>query len=93
MFTSILLASILTLGGTVHTANGRGVKGVPVSNGDTIVITDKNGRYSLPVIDDMSVFPILDGKWKVLSKSQVGNSAFPYIDSISINSNDINFLI
>ena len=93
MFTSILLASILTLGGTVHTANGRGVKGIPVSNGDTIVITDKNGRYSLPVIDDMSVFPILDGKWKVVNKSQVGNSAFPYIDSISNNSNDINFLI
>ena len=78
MVTSLLLASVLTLGGVVQTGNGRGVKGIPVSNGDTIVLTDSKGRYSLPVIEDMSVFPVLDGGWKMVSRSKVGNAAFPF---------------
>ena len=37
----------------------KGVKGVPVTNGDTIVVTDKQGRYCLPAIEGNSVCPIL----------------------------------
>lgn len=43
MIIPLLLASVITLNGAVQTENGRGVKGIPVSNGDTIVITDKKG--------------------------------------------------
>lgn len=81
MISHLLLTTVLTLSGTVQTDSGKGVKGIPVSNGDTIVLTDKKGEYSLPVIEDMSVFPILDGGWKVVSQSKVGNAAFPYFDS------------
>lgn len=80
MILSLLIASVVTLSGVVHTGNGRGVKGIPVSNGDTIVLTDKNGRYTLPVIDDMGVFPILDGGWRMVSESKVGNASFPFFD-------------
>ncbi|MDE6395257.1 MAG: hypothetical protein K2K77_07945, partial [Duncaniella sp.] len=80
MITHLLLASVLTLSGTVHTDSGKGVKGIPVSNGDTIVLTDKKGQYTLPVVADMRVFPILDGNWKMVSQSKMGNAAFPYFD-------------
>ena len=83
----------MTFGGIVHTGNGRGVKGIPVSNGDTIVITDKNGRYTLPVIEDMSVFPILDGSWKMVSDAKVGNAAFPYFDNENPCSDKLDFTI
>lgn len=36
----------------------KGVEGVAVSNGVQVVLTDKNGRYSLPVQDGQTIFVI-----------------------------------
>ena len=36
----------------------KGIAGVAVSNGVQVVLTDKNGRYSLPVQDDQTIFVI-----------------------------------
>lgn len=93
MITSLFLASALTLSGVIQTDNGKGVKGIPVSNGDTIVMTDGKGRYSLPVIDDMSVFPVLDGNWKMQSQSKVGNSAFPFYGQDAQCPSKVDFII
>lgn len=93
MITSFILASLVTLSGVVHTENGRGVKGIPVSNGDTIVITDKKGRYTLPVTDDMGVFPILDGKWQMAGAPKAGNAAFPFFDSNNPCPEKLDFVI
>lgn len=93
MITPLLLASVITFSGAVQTGNGHGVRGIPVSNGDTIVLTDKKGRYTLPVIEDMSVFPILDGGWKTVSQSAVGNAAFPYFDNENPCRGKLDFVI
>lgn len=68
------------LSGSVHTPDGRGKKGIAVSNGDTIVMTDSKGRFTLPLIEDMSVFPVLDGNWQMAGDAKVGNSAFRFVD-------------
>ncbi|MGV2354162.1 UNVERIFIED_CONTAM: metallophosphoesterase N-terminal domain-containing protein, partial [Pseudomonas aeruginosa] len=34
----------------------KGLAGVRVSNGEDVVLTDKHGRYELPVRDNMTVF-------------------------------------
>jgi len=36
----------------------KGIEGVAVSNGVQVVLTDKNGRYSLPIQEDQTVFVI-----------------------------------
>ena len=33
----------------------KGIEGVAVSNGVQVVLTDKNGRYSLPVQEDQTI--------------------------------------
>jgi hypothetical protein len=93
MITSLFLASALTLSGVIQTDNGKGVKGIPVSNGDTIVMTDGKGRYSLPVIEDMSIFPVLDGNWEMHSQSKVGNSAFPFYGQDTSCPSKVDFVI
>ncbi len=93
MIIPLLLASVITLNGAVQTENGRGVKGISVSNGDTIVITDKKGHYSLPVIEDMSVFPILDGGWKMVSQSKVGNVSFPFYSNENPCGDRLDFVV
>lgn len=42
-----------------------GVPGVKVSNGREVVLTDKAGRYGLPVRPDMSVFVVQPAGWRV----------------------------
>ncbi|WP_300553332.1 calcineurin-like phosphoesterase family protein [Maricaulis sp.] len=49
----------------VHQRRERGVAGVMVSNGREVVTTDRQGRYELPVRDDMSVFVIQPSGWRV----------------------------
>lgn len=93
MITSLFLASALTLSGVIQTDNGKGVKGIPVSNGDTIVMTDGKGHYSLPVIEDMSIFPVLDGNWEMHSQSKVGNSAFPFYGQDTSCPSKVDFVI
>lgn len=56
----------------------KGLRGMLVSNGDTIVVTDKYGRYQLPVITGSSVMPILPSDY-TLSGSKVVNSNFYYM--------------
>lgn len=43
----------------------RGLAGVKVSNGRDLAVTDADGRYSLPVLADMSVFVIQPSGWRV----------------------------
>lgn len=93
MIASILLASALSIVGNIHTPNGHGVANIPVSNGDTIVITDKKGNYSLPVIEDMNIFPILDGNWEMANKSKVRNADFPAFAINSDNHKSFDFTI
>jgi hypothetical protein len=46
-------------------AGERGVAGVKVSNSREVVLTDKAGRYALPVRSDMAVFVIQPSGWRV----------------------------
>ncbi len=55
----------------------RGLKGIPVSNGDTIVVTDGRGRYQLPETDGCSIFPILPADY-TLAGSRLVNANFHY---------------
>lgn len=61
----------------------KGLRGIPVSNGDTIVVTDRQGRYSLPVVVGSSVFPILPPDY-TLAASRVVNAGFHYADQQSV---------
>ena len=57
----------------------RGVKGVPVTNGDTIVVTDKQGHYELPYVEGNSLFPILPADYTMFA-SRVVNAGFYYME-------------
>lgn len=46
-------------------ADEQGVAGVKVSNSLDVVVTDKAGRYALPVRPDMAVFVIQPSGWRV----------------------------
>lgn len=59
----------------------KGLRGIPVSNGDTIVVTDKRGCYELPLVDGSSVFPILPAAYTLVG-SRVVNAAFWYFGEI-----------
>ena len=36
----------------------KGIEGVAVSNGSQVVLTDKKGKYSLPIADGQTIFVI-----------------------------------
>ena len=55
----------------------KGIKGIPVSNGETVVLTDKHGRYELPYKAGQSVFPILPANY-TMGGSRVVNANFVY---------------
>lgn len=59
-------------------ASEKGIKGIPVSNGDTIIITDSKGEFSLHAEVGKSIFPIIPSGYKIAGSS-VGNSNFWYI--------------
>ena len=46
-------------GNGVRDRGERALKGISVSDGDTVVLTDRKGRYTLPTTAHGSVFPIL----------------------------------
>lgn len=56
----------------------KGLKNIPVSNGDTIVVTDKRGYYELPLVEGSSVFPILPAAYTLVG-SRVVNAGFHYV--------------
>ena len=55
----------------------RPVKGILVSNGDTIVTTDRQGRYTLPWVAGNSILPILPADY-TMSGSRLVNANFFY---------------
>ena len=84
---SALLATAQTVSGTVFrdkNDNGlmdpgeKGLKGIPVSNGDTIVVTDAHGRYELPFVKGGSLFPILPAGY-TLAGSRLVNANFRFM--------------
>lgn len=81
-------SSRITVSGVVYNdANGNGLRdnaeeaivGIPVSNGDTIVLTKADGSYSIDISEGMSVFPIVPAD-KTVSGGRLGNAAFRYVD-------------
>lgn len=68
-----------------HDSNGNGLldareerlAGLPVSNGDTVVLTNARGYYALPVRKGQSVFPILPANYTLPTRRAV-NSSFHY---------------
>lgn len=56
----------------------KGLRNISVSNGDTIVMTDKNGKFSFPLEGGISIFPILPSNYR-MSFSSIGNACFKYI--------------
>lgn len=59
-----------------RTANSPGIAGVMVSNGRDVAITDRVGRWSLPVANGDTVFVIVPSQWKTASR---GPRAFSYL--------------
>ncbi len=55
----------------------KGLKGIPVSNGDTIVTTSRSGEFSLFVDSTSSIFPILPANLQSTGSS-IGNANFGY---------------
>ena len=68
----------------------KGLRGVPVSNGDTIVVTDRRGHYELPVTEGFSVFPILPADY-TLPTNRVVNAGFRYFDATGMEGGAIDF--
>jgi zinc protease len=72
-----------------HNRNGiqdpgeKGVKNILVSNGDTIVRTDRQGTFALSYKPGSSIFPILPADY-TLTRSAVMNAAFCYMDADSM---------
>lgn len=68
-----------------HDANGNGIldaheerlAGFPVSNGDTVVLTNARGHYVLPARKGQSVFPILPADYTLPARRAV-NTGFYY---------------
>ena len=54
------------------------LKGILVSNGDTIVVTDRHGRYELPYQVGTSVMPVLPADY-TMSGSRLVNANFLYV--------------
>jgi len=65
-------------GNGVQDKGEKGLKNIPVCNGDTIVVTNRDGRYVLPVADGCTVFPILPADY-TLPTSRVVNAGFHYV--------------
>lgn len=66
----------------------KALKGILISNGQDIVISDSRGRYSINSSLGSSVFPILSSKYMLDAKIQ--NSGFLYVDSIYSSVSDVN---
>lgn len=89
----VLAADLVATGTIFLDRNGNGVQDpgergmwqVPVSNGQDIVFSGKNGDFRLPVEKGMSVFPILPSGYAVTPVSNSAlNAAFFYVaDSTS----------
>ncbi|PWG78179.1 calcineurin-like phosphoesterase C-terminal domain-containing protein [Pararcticibacter amylolyticus] len=52
-------------GNGLRSKNEPGIAGVPVSNGKDVAVTDKKGRYELPIDDDDIIFVIKPSGYRV----------------------------
>ena len=59
------------------------LKKIPVSNGDTIVLTDRRGKFVLTADSTSSIFPILPSGFEITG-SRIVNSNFYYLNSNSV---------
>jgi len=62
----------------IQDAKEKGLKGIPVSNGDTIVITNSRGKFILPIDSTSSIFPIVPSGFETTG-SKIGNANFPFL--------------
>lgn len=96
---SFQASKALTVTGTVYNdinKNGirdvseKGLRNVPVSNGEEIVVTNKSGNYLIKALPGNSVFPVTSSGF-VLSNPhlKVQNSGFCYISPIDSSSENV----
>lgn len=71
------------------------LKNILISNGEDIVLTNKNGAYTIEASVGTSIFPISPSKYNVLGKgnSKIRNTAFLYIDTLFNEKEAIEFNI
>ena len=71
----------------------KGIKNIPVSNGEDIVLTDKNGAYSISTLLGSSVFTIPPSQYKTIGRedSKIMNTAHLYIDTLYRTTEAIKF--
>ncbi|OUQ54108.1 hypothetical protein B5E60_04175 [Alistipes sp. An116] len=73
-------------GNGIRDRGERVLKGIPVSDGDTIVITDRKGRYTLPATAHSSIFPILPSGYE-FPDGGICNTRFRYYPDSTTASN------
>jgi hypothetical protein len=66
----------------------KGLRQIPVSDGEAIVLTDKKGCFTLRAESGSSVFPVLPSAFSV--SNQVRNTAFRFLASADSLSNVLN---
>lgn len=78
-----LYAQVHTVSGIVFNdknANGifdareKGIRGIPVSNGDTIIFTSKGGSFAMETVDGCGVFPVLPSGYTITGNN-IGSAA------------------
>lgn len=68
----------------------KGISGIAVSNGDTVLLTDKRGNFKIELSQGNSIFPILPKDWTLSDK--VVNAGFYYSDAYdTFGERQINF--
>ncbi|MCH5328333.1 MAG: calcineurin-like phosphoesterase C-terminal domain-containing protein [Coprobacter sp.] len=66
-------------GNGVQDNGERGLKNIPVSNGDTVVLTNRKGEYRLTVSPGESVFPILPPDYTLVREGEpIENAHYVY---------------
>lgn len=70
----------------------KGLRGIAVSNGDTLVLTDRRGRFCLPLQRGQSLFPILPADRSLSASPRVVNAGFyTWMPDASAPGGEINF--
>lgn len=73
-------------GNGVRDRGERALKGISVSDGDTVVLTDRKGRYTLPTTAHGSVFPILPSGYE-FPGGGIHNARFRYYPDSTADGN------
>ena len=63
-------------GNGIQDRSEHGIKAVPVSNGRDVVLTDKDGNFSISVADGESLFPIIPSGYTSSSGDIIRSSDF-----------------